>query len=667
MNNKTSLLALALVSALLFSFAATATSFHNKILKIEGTSSVYGHYQGELEIRNVDKKILATKVFTYQNYQFENLIVQEVWTGEVTQSDNQLIITYKIKQADVFKSAEGFSRNPEMFLNDIIIEQRINNHHLNTFSRGPERLQEKITGTSELRAQPLWNNLRTSTVSYGKESSLLIKITAGLIDMKVFKWYHAAPEVKAYEHREEFKSKNQYFVFDPTDYDFYQKNPTLLRVVNKVPDTISLIEDIQRRNAYAPSLADKMKHFEHQMKNYHINELGQYSTAQFNKDGRFVRYIMVGDGALWTGMYLASQAMRYQATQEKEALENVKKSLKGLMLLMDITGDPKVFARNAAYDDGTIPLGDDYRLGAGVHQDKIWRVKGNNDMFKGLIHGFIWSYIVLPDSEYELRDELLKHMKRISKLSVAEEKLNKIPAYGLRALVTKSEEDKKVFIKNFKLANMGRKLVNIEGSTYLGGIADWSGINLSMVSTITNILIAKNLKEKDIYQESMRSLMLQWKDMADARRDLLTMAAYQFALKEGFDLDDANELNDGLSKKDLKKLWKKTLAQSIWSLREIPINRSRYDISYDYSLKPDWSLSWWPKLPWKSVKEKQPIEYHMQGAYAYPFFESKGIGSNFVWKDQPFNYKGSSEKFRKDPGADFLYTYWVARLAGLVQ
>ncbi|MCM2349371.1 MAG: hypothetical protein NDI69_05065 [Bacteriovoracaceae bacterium] len=679
MTSSRYLWSLTFFASFLLSLSAMAQSFQNKILKINGTSSEYGVYQGELELRSKNNKIQATKVFTYQDYKFENLSVQEVWTGEATQVQDQLVINFSIRQAVLFKSAEGMSRSPEMFHANLKVTQIIELNSMISFFRGQEAFNENITGVADLKAKPLWENLRTQTESYGKESSLIIKLLAGFIDMKVFNWYHADSMVRAYEHREEFKSKNHYFVFDPTDHDFYQQNPNILRVVNKVPDTISLIEDIQRRNAYAPTLEEKMEHYEDQMIKYHINDLGQFSTAQFDKNGHFVRYVMVGDGALWTGMYLASQAMRYQVTKDNEALENVKKSLKGLMLLMDITGDRKNFARNVTYDDGSIKVGGEYRRGTGIHQDKIWRAMGNNDMFKGLIHGFIWSYIIIPESETELRQELLKHMALLPKLEIAQEKFNKVPAYGLRALVSKSEDDKKEFVKNFMLAHMGRQAFNIEGTTHLGGIADWSGINLTMVSTITNIMIAKVIikdfpskdrlfqnNENDVLQGSMKSLMLQWKDMVESRRDLLTMAAYQFAVKNGFKIKEANELNDGLAKDELKKIWQKSLTSSIWGLREIPINRSKYNISYDYSLKPDWSLSWWPKLPWKSVKEKQPIEYHMQGAYAYPFFESTGIGSNFIWKDQPFSYKGGSSKLMKDPGADYLYTYWMAKLAGLI-
>lgn len=256
---------------------------------------------------------------------------------------------------------------------------------------------------------------------------------------------------------------------------------------------------------------------------------------------------------------------------------------------------------------------------------------------------------------------------------------NKSSAYGLKALATKSMDDKKIFLDSYRKEQTFSEVLNIEGSLHVGGIADWSGVNLTMVGITTDLLIAKVMMKdfskdagwshkstESVYQDSMKNLMLLWKDLSDSRRNLLTIAAYNFAIKDGFKLDNANEYNDDFSKEKLEKVWSDNLQDSIWGLREIPINRSRYDIVCDYSLKPDWSLSWWPKLPWKSIKEKRTIQYHMQGAYAYPHFESTGIGSNFVWKDQPFEITNGSQKTMRDPGADYLYTYWLAKMAALL-
>jgi len=53
---------------------------------------------------------------------------------------------------------------------------------------------------------------------------------------------------------------------------------------------------------------------------------------------QIVSYSRAGDSALWTGHYLAAEAFRYQVTGSVEALENVRRALRGVSALLDITG-----------------------------------------------------------------------------------------------------------------------------------------------------------------------------------------------------------------------------------------------------------------------------------------------------------------------------------------
>jgi len=40
--------------------------------------------------------------------------------------------------------------------------------------------------------------------------------------------------------------------------------------------------------------------------------------------------------------------------------------------------------------------------------------------------------------------------------------------------------------------------------------------------------------------------------------------------------------------------------------------------------------------------------------------------SNFIWKDHAFNFTGGSSKTNKAAGADYLFSYWMARMAGMI-
>jgi hypothetical protein len=49
-------------------------------------------------------------------------------------------------------------------------------------------------------------------------------------------------------------------------------------------------------------------------------------------------YTRCGDSALWTGVYMAAEAYRFNVTRNPEALENVREALRGLRLLTDVSG-----------------------------------------------------------------------------------------------------------------------------------------------------------------------------------------------------------------------------------------------------------------------------------------------------------------------------------------
>lgn len=651
---------------------ATAGGLENQIINFVGTNSKLGSYKGELEIREKNGKLDITRIMTYDSFRFENLKIQEVWTGDAKYDASKKVysIHYALRRADFLKSAEGLNRSTEDFKLKTSVFQRIsleqNALPESHFLRNTELFSDTFQERTAVGAVPLWKNRRHRLESVSHESSTLYGIASQFMKLTVFNWYHNQPLPRSYSNRPEYRSKQQFMVYDPTDYDFYQSHKDILRVVNKTPDLISLTEDIQRRNAYAPSLKEKMNHFEDDMQSFHLNEFGLFSGAYFSPEGKFAKHLMDGDAALWTGMYLASQAMRYRVTHDETALSNIKKSLNGLMLLMDITGNPKEFARTIVKFEEGMALPGNLHRGTNNHQDKVWLSTGNNDMYKGLVHGFIWAYLTLPATETALRNNLLEHMKRLPDLTAAQKTQNKPLAFGLKALATNSKADRNLYTKSFSQKDTTTTILNIEGTMHVGGIADWSGVNLGMVGAVSNILIAQALGEKDILFDTKKALAFSWKDMATTKRDFLTFATYAFAIKDGFKVSEVNEFKDGYSDGELQETWNNDLKKSVWSLREIPIYRSKYNAAYDRSLSPEWCLSWWPRLPWKSIKNKQPAEFHYQSVDSYPLFEGLGLGSNFIWKDPAFAFQGETNKLVKYAGADYLYTYWMGRYSGLI-
>jgi hypothetical protein len=209
--------------------------------------------------------------------------------------------------------------------------------------------------------------------------------------------------------------------------------------------------------------------------------------------------------------------------------------------------------------------------------------------------------------------------------------------------------------------------LDIDSGFYFESIADWSGIHLSTVSTMSDILLARELQKQFTYnqgsylarrdrKQAENRLYEMSQTYKKAKRDFLTILAYAYS-------------PDARRSKEMKEL----AQAAVWSLREIPAPRSFGKGEADHTINPEWSISAWPKMPWKSLKgpfrlrkENMNFEYHMQGAYMYPIFESTAWHSTYFWKDQAYHTQDSGQANRVSFSADYLVLYRVALDAGLI-
>ena len=65
----------------------------------------------------------------------------------------------------------------------------------------------------------------------------------------------------------------------------------------------------------------------------------------------------IGDSAIWTGTYLAAEALRLKATGAADARANVKQLAETLHVWLNVAGDPGVLARFAAPAGTVFPFG----------------------------------------------------------------------------------------------------------------------------------------------------------------------------------------------------------------------------------------------------------------------------------------------------------------------
>jgi hypothetical protein len=630
---------------------------------IEGTSSTRGPYNGELELRKSnDGTFNAIRVVTYINNFFEGLQVQEVWTGKAVVTPDSVTVEYNLKPADYITRLGELKRDPQELKSTVQVVSRYTSDPKGLISQFSDmkvaQYTEWMTSRRDLEMEPLWKNERKNVDAKGRHIPPPIQGAIKLFKIKI--GFDKDPLIKSYKDRAEFENEQPYVVFDPTDFNYYRQNKKVIRVVNKVSDDISVTEAAVKRNAYAPSLDEKAQGYERNTSKYHINQAGMVAYAAYDDQNRFVEFAPNGDSALWTGMYVASQSMRYQVTKEKEALENVRKSLNGLFMLMDITDDPKQFARSIMIYDPLKPLEQGWHVGKAPYQKYIWLEGGNNDMIKGLVHGFLWASFVIPESDTEVWSQLREKSRRMTELAIMNEKLlNRPAAYGLAALLNNDSAMKSEYENVYRNGEVYVGDIGVDTSFYWHGVADWSGINLEVVGAINEITIAQKLNETNLRDRLRERLMDAWVTYSPAQRHLLTMTAYAFAYSAGTRGDHFRDFSS-------EDKFKEALNQSVWGLREIPYPRPNLDVTIDHSLSSEWCVSPIPRMFWKALQNpKPPMEFFYQGLYNYPVFELQAYDSNFIWKDSAFLYKANRAKGIEYPGVDYLYGYWLAKYAKL--
>lgn len=628
---------------------------------VQGTSSKRGPYNGEIELRKShDGTFSVIRVVTYINSFFDGLKIQEVWTGQGVATNDSLTVSYELRQADFITRLNEEKRSAHDFSTPVIINTRFipSVNGLTTQFSDKKNLSytEWLTTKRDLETKPLWTNQRQKIDAKGKNIPLPVRAVIKIAKADI--GWNKDPYVKSFKDRPEFKEEKPTIIFDPTDFEFYRENKDIIRLVNKITDDISITEAAAKRNAYAPSLIEKAEGFDKNTASVHLNAAGVIAYALMDENGKFVRHTPDNDSALWTGMYLGSQAMRYLVTKDVAALNNVRRSLKGLMTLMDITDDPKEFARTLDTYRPTEEIPQDWRRGTGRNANLIYKIGGNNDMLRGITHGFLWASQVLPKADRELWTELTEKSKRLIDLRIVNEKeQNKPAAWGLAALIAHDQASREAY--DYHHSTLKKKIsMNWDSSFYWGGTADWSGINLSMVGDINDIMIADLLGHTKVRDTMRERLMDSWVTYEPAQRHLITLAAYTFAYKHG-------TRGSAFTSDSSDARFNAALAKAPWGLRDIPFPRPNVDMTIDHSLKPEWCLSPTPRLFWKAAnKPEPPVEYFYQGLYSYPVYEMNAFDSNFIWKDSAFIFKSNHVKGIELTGVDYLYAYWLARYSG---
>ncbi|HSW61591.1 MAG TPA: hypothetical protein VLJ60_12385 [bacterium] len=617
----------------------------------DGIYSVYGiddfgSYTGTVQLFEGS----LIRLIEYSEYGFEEKKAALALTGSGAGQINSVSVSFVLQPIGFIKNVEdetrdGIDASPVTFSGELdLVECGVFKGIISGKSGDTDYvLSETWTWISETDGVPLWINERVE-IPNGPEPDEATKNTI----KQTFSSFHELPDVSVYAEREEFNNFVHLMVFDPTDYEFYQQNQDIIRVIQKIPDKISLAEAWMRNNAYRFSMKEKEEIFHDEIADLMINELGMVSHKKGDE------YEQDGDSLLWTGVYVAALSMKYLITQDNGTLDKMLKSLNGMIACLDITPDPAAdFARTLRLkkEDGDpeFHLGTGTKTVNGYQYNQIeYKENGNNDMAKGPMIAYLWAYQVLKDkAEYkQLMTDMTESLKRMREnhpvfkdTKTNQALTNLILAALMSSLGTGYIDDK------LKYETEGRAMFTVVKEyfdsdfvvTNQYGVSDWSGNHLT-IWTIQNFLTAYALLNDTEKLNYMKGVMNK------TGNDLKYNRTGLFQLMTGA----AGAPSDNDSVEDAK-----------WRMREIPVDRARFYV--DWEINPQYCVSPIPELFWKN---DWTTSNRKQSIRAYPVFEKSG--TNYFWKDNILNGNRGGGGEKGVSALDFYIAYWYGRFMNVI-
>ncbi len=608
------------------------------IYGVSGHEPGRGDYAGRVELRWTGSDYAFVREVELTTFRHQGRPVSTVWTGRARDAGAGVEVTLQLARMGWVVGGPNLpSRTPADGLPMSVIGRFApTGGGLAGSYRGQGAPfadpSERWTRLGAPGPQPIWSSERRLADAHGAAPAW-----ERLLLFAVFDSFHRAPWVRPYTGRPEFQQAIHRFVLDRTDFALHRRRPELLRVIDRLVDPLTLAEAVVKANAFGQTLRVKADAADAEVPARFVEPTGVLAR----RDGG--RFDADGDGALWTGVYAYTQALRHRVTGAPAALANLARTVEALRVQMAITGRPDEFARTLRAASG-LPLTGGWVAGQGAYAGIEWLSGGNNDMFKGLLWGGLAAYEGLPASDPARAvygrhvAELIAHHPVVGASKLVPR--NELMATGVASLLLGPGPERDRYVR---LARNPFGLLfaatGLSGGIHHQGICDWSGTHLNVSTMILQTRLAEHHHASLAALANRVGLRISAQRLAPIRRTLHTLAAAGLARISWLPPLDPSD--------------------AVWALRELPFPRPQ--VRAQHALKAEYCVSPYPNLPWKRDWTTDRGRAH--GLVAPPLFE-RDLG-NYVWKDDPFPKLDPSGP-EEAAAVDYLFGYWLARGFGVI-
>jgi len=146
-------------------------------------------------------------------------------------------------------------------------------------------------------------------------------------------------------------------------------------------------------------LAEKARFYQSRLEARHQTPVGLIRYRRYLEDDADPSYGDLGDGCFHTGIYLASQALRLATTGDLAAREQVLLTLRGLEMLMRVTGKRGLLSRHFT-PHGTLARGWPRST---TLPEYDWKPDVSKDQYAGFVHGLGVAFALLDDTSLKAR------------------------------------------------------------------------------------------------------------------------------------------------------------------------------------------------------------------------------------------------------------------------